>query len=82
MTKTKTTATQEGNTVEKKARLSVKDKARRHIERLASRHVLPLTFEAVLTAYAAVGIIKYDEVLEMSDSYSATYIDNMASEEN
>ena len=59
---------------EKKARISVKDKARKHIDRISKRGVVPMVFEEVLTAYAAIGIIKYDEVLEMSDSYAATYI--------
>lgn len=64
----------EGATAEKKARISVKDKARKHIERISKRGVVPMVFEEVLTAYAAIGIIKYDEVLEMSDSYAATFI--------
>ncbi len=59
---------------EKKARVSIKDKAHKHIERLTKKGVVPMVFEEVLTAYAAVGIIKYDEVLEMSDSYAATFI--------
>lgn len=63
-------------TAEKKAHVSVKDKARKHIERLSKRGVVPMTFEEVLTAYAAIGILKYDEVLEMSDSYAATFITN------
>ena len=61
-------------TVEKKARLSIKDKARKHIDRISKRGVVPLVFEEVLTAYAALGILKYDEVLEMSDTYSTTFI--------
>ena len=63
-------------TVEKKARISVKDKARKHIDRISKRGVVPMVFEEVLTAYAAIGIIKYDEVLKMSDSYVSTYISN------
>lgn len=63
--------------IEKKARASIKDKARKHIERISNRKVVPLVFEEVLTAFAAVGLLKYDEVLEMSDSYSATYIDDV-----
>lgn len=59
---------------EKKARVSVKDKARKHIDRISARRVNPNIFEAVLTAYAAVGLMKYDEVLEMSDSYANSYI--------
>ena len=61
-------------TVEKKARLSIKDKARKHIDRISKRGVVPMVFEEVLTAYAALGILKYDEVLEMSDTYSTTFI--------
>lgn len=61
-------------TEEKKARISVKDKARKHIDRITKKGVVPMVFEEVLTAYAAVGLLKYDEVLEMSDSYAATFI--------
>lgn len=61
-------------TVEKKARISIKDKARKHIDRISKRGVVPMVFEEVLTAYAALGILKYDEVLEMSDTYSTTFI--------
>ncbi len=59
---------------EKKARVSIKDKARKHIERISNKGVVPMVFEEVLTAYAALGILKYDEVLAMSDAYSATFI--------
>lgn len=68
-----TEATTTENT-EKKARVSIKDKARKHIDRITKRGVVPMVFEEVLTAYAALGILKYDEVLEMSDTYSATFI--------
>jgi len=67
------TATTTENT-EKKARVSVKDKARNHIDRITKKGVVPMVFEEVLTAYAAIGILKYDEVLEMSGSYATTYI--------
>lgn len=67
------TATATENT-EKKARISVKDKARKHIDRISKKGVVPMVFEEVLTAYAAIGILKYDEVLEMSDTYAATFI--------
>lgn len=70
---TETTATATEN-VEKKARVSVKDKAKKHIERISKKGVVPMVFEEVLIAYAALGIIKYDEVLEMSDTYAATFI--------
>lgn len=59
---------------EKKARTSVKDKARMHIDRISKKGVVPMVFEEVLTAYAAIGILKYDEVLEISDSYATTFI--------
>lgn len=59
-----------------KPRLTAKEKVRKHIERIKNRNVLPMCFEEVLTAYAAIGILKYDEVLEMSDSYASTYISN------
>ena len=61
-------------TEEKKVRVSVKDKARKHIDRITKKGVVPMVFEEVLTAYAAVGLLKYDEVLDMSDSYAATFI--------
>ena len=61
---------------EKKARMSVKDKARKHIERISKRGMIPMTFAEVLFAYAAIGIIRYDEALEMSDTYAATFITN------
>lgn len=61
-------------TEEKKARVSVKDKARKHIDRISKRGMVPMVFAEVLFAYAAIGIIKYDEALEMSDTYAATFI--------
>ena len=67
------TATATENT-EKKVRVSIKDKARKHIDRISKKGVVPMVFEEVLTAYAAIGILKYDEVLEMSDTYAATFI--------
>lgn len=78
MTKEITKATAASGTTtgieEKKARVSIKDKARKHIDRISNRGVVPMVFEEVLTAYAAIGILNYDEVLEMSDSYTTTYI--------
>lgn len=71
-----TAAAIEATATEKKARASVKVKARNHIDRIGKMGVVPMVFEAVLTAYAAIGILKYDEVLEMSDSYAATFITN------
>ena len=75
-----TAATVQEPKKERSARVSTKDKARKHISRLAKRAVVPMVFEEVLTAYAAIGILKYDEVLEMSDSYTATYIEANCSE--
>ena len=73
-TATEATATEATEATEKKVRVSIKDKARKHIERIAKRGVVPMVFEEVLTAYAALGIFKYDEVLEMSDTYSSEFI--------
>lgn len=61
-------------TEEKKVRVSIKDKARKHIDRISKKGVVPMVFEEVLVAYAALGILKYNEVLEMSDTYSTTFI--------
>lgn len=81
MAKKNIEATAATETTEKKARVSIKDKARKHIDRITKKGVVPMVFEEVLTAYAAIGILKYDEVLEMSDSYVATYItDSMKGE--
>lgn len=57
-----------------KKRLNAKERAKKHIDRISARRVNPNIFEAVLTAYAAVGLMKYDDVLEMSDSYANSYI--------
>lgn len=61
-------------TEEKMVRVSAKCKARKYIDRITKKGVVPMVFEEVLTAYAAVGLLKYDEVLKMSDSYAATFI--------
>jgi len=78
MTKKITEATAASGTTtgieDKKARVSIKDKARKHIDRISKKGIVPMVFEEVLTAYAAIGILKYDEVLEMSDSYATTFI--------
>lgn len=74
MAKKNIEATEAIENTEKKARVSIKDKARKHIDRISKKGVVPMVFEEVLTAYAALGILKYDEVLEMSDTYSATFI--------
>lgn len=65
---------------EKKVRVSIKDKARKHIERISKRGVVPMVFEEVLNAYAALGIIKYDDVLGMSDAYASTFITERGAE--
>lgn len=67
-------ATEATEATEKKARVSIKDKARKHIERIDKKGVVPMVFEEVLTAYAAIGIFRYDEVLEMSDTYASTFV--------
>ena len=54
--------------------VSVKEKAKKYIEIMINHKALPMVFEEVLTAYAAIGILKYDEVLEMSDTYASTFI--------
>lgn len=64
----------EATATEKKARVSIKDKARKQIDRITKKGVVPMVFEEVLIAYAALGIFKYDEVLEMSNTYAATFI--------
>ena len=61
----------------KKSRTSIKDKARAHITRLENRHVLPAQYGAVLEAFAAVGLVKYDETLVMLDRYTADYMANL-----
>lgn len=60
--------------VEKKARVSVKDRARKHLERISKRGVVPMVFDEVLTAYAAIGVLKYDDAMEMADAYAATFM--------
>lgn len=61
----------------KKSRTSIKDKARVHITRLKNRQVLPAQYGAVLEAFAAVGLVKYDDVLNMVDKYTADYMANL-----
>lgn len=64
------TATEEA----KVKRVTNKEKAMKHIERCKKRGMVPMSFEAVLTAYAAIGILKYDDVMEMSEQYADTFI--------
>ena len=61
----------------KKTRNSIKDKARAHITRLENRQVLPAQYGAVLEAFAALGLVKYDETLDMLDRYTADYMANL-----
>lgn len=61
----------------KKPRTSIKDKARAHITRLENRQVLPAQYGAVLEAFATLGLVKYDETLDMLDRYTADYMANL-----
>ena len=61
----------------KKPHTSIKDKARAHITRLENRQVLPAQYGAVLEAFAAIGLVKYDETLDMLDRYTAEYMTNL-----
>lgn len=61
----------------KKPRTSIKDKARAHITRLENRQVMPAQYGAVLEAFAAIGLVKYDETLDMVDRYTAEYMANL-----
>ena len=58
----------------KEKKMTTKDKAKKYIERCRKRNILPLTFEAVVMAYAAIGILKYDEAIEVTENYADTYI--------
>lgn len=60
----------------KKPRTSIKDKARAHITRIENRQVTPAQYGAVLEAFAAVGLVKYD-ALDMVDRYTAEYMANL-----
>lgn len=61
-------------TEEKKARVSVKDKARRHIERIVNRRVVPMVLDEVLTAYAAIDVLKYADAIEMANNYATAFM--------
>lgn len=61
-------------TEEKKTRVSVNDKARRHIERIINRRVVPMVLDEVLTAYAAIGALKYADAIEMADNYATAFM--------
>ena len=76
MTK-KNVVTENAEPTAKKPRTSIKDKARAHITRIENRQVLPAQYGAVLEAFAAVGLVKYDETLVMLDRYTADYMANL-----
>ena len=61
----------------KKSRTSIKDKARAHITRIENRQVSPAQYGAVLEAFAAIGLVKYDETLDMVDRYTAEFMVNL-----
>lgn len=61
----------------KKPRASIKDKARAHITRIENRQVPPAQYGAMLDAFAAVGLVKYDETLDKLDRYTADYMANL-----
>lgn len=61
-------------TEEKKARVSIKDRARKHIDRISKRGVVPMVFNEVLTAYVAIGVLKYDDAMEMADTYASVFM--------
>lgn len=73
----KNVVTENAEQAVKKSRTSIKDRARAHITRLENRQVLPSQYGAVLEAFAAVGLVKYDETLEMVDTYTAAYMDGL-----
>lgn len=73
----KNVTTENAEQTAKKPHNSIKDNARAHITRLENRQVLPAQFGAVLEAFAAIGLIKYDETLDMLDRYTADYMANL-----
>ena len=73
----KNVVTENAEQTAKKPRTPIKDKAREHITRIENRQVLPAQYGAVLEAFAAVGIVKYDHALDMVDSYTAAYMANL-----
>lgn len=76
MTK-KNVVTENAEQALKKSRTSIKEKARAHITRLENRQVLPAQYGAVLEAFAAIGLVKYNETLDMLDRYTADYMANL-----
>lgn len=61
----------------KKPRTTIKDKAKAHITRLENRQVMPAQYGAVFEAFAAIGLVKYNESLDMLDRYTADYMANL-----
>lgn len=72
----KNVTTENAEQTVKKSHTSIKDKARAHITRLENRQVLPAQYGAVLEAFAAISLVKYDETLDMLDRYTADYMAN------
>lgn len=64
----------------KRSRASIKDKARAHITRIENRQVTPAQYGAVLEAFAAVGLVKYDDAVDKVDRYAADYMANLHTE--
>lgn len=81
MTK-KNVATENAEQTVKKSHTSIKDKARAHITRIENCQVNPAQYGAVLEAFAAIGLVKYDETLDMVDRYTADYMANIKQEGN
>ena len=73
----KNVATENAEQTAKKSRASIKDKARAHITRIENRQVNPAQYGAVLEAFAAIGLVKYDETLDMVDRYTAEFMANI-----
>lgn len=73
----KNVATENAEQTAKKSRTSIKDRARAHITRIENRQVIPAQYGAVLEAFAAIGLVKYDETLDMLDRYTADYMTNL-----
>lgn len=73
----KNVATENAEQTTKKPRTSIKDRAKAHITRIENRQVTPAQFGAVLEAFAAIGLVKYDESIDMLDRYTADYMANL-----
>ena len=73
----KNVATENTEQTATKSYTSNKDRARAYITRLENRQVMPAQYGAVLEAFAASGLIKYVETLDMLDRYTADYMANL-----